>query len=948
MGLIERAQALAEIDEVLAGAATGDGRLICVLGPAGIGKTALLKGALELAAARGFLVLSALGSDLEAGFPFGVVRQLYAGHVNDMTAAIAPLFGRVEEGVPRDVSFQVLDGLYWLVADLAEKAPLLIVVDDGQWADESSGRHLAYLCRRLDGLRILVLLAARSGDKPGLLDDVLRSASGRIELAPLTLLGVSEMVQRALGEAPADGFARACLVQTGGSPLYLGELLREARERGVRPVDEAAGELEGVDADGLAAHVWRRIEAVGADARDVVGVLSVLGSQAQPGRVAQLAGVAAARVADVFHALIVNGVLRAGEPPGFAHPIVGAAVRARLPVGPVDQWHRAAARLLDSEGADRHEVAAHLLQCQPEGDAWAAERLVESARAVLGRGAPDAAALALRRALEESPPRDVRVGLLRDLARAEDAAGDPAAALAHYDEALRIADDPRMRAEIAVTKAQTLALLSRSDDAVSVLEEGLRWLAGSDPELEQRIDAELIVHAFLSTNASSSKKGMDRLKRYKGRLPDGPAAQAILCAMAVAAILTDHPASEAADLAERALRAGGFRSGGFSTEVWSIAAWLLSVTDRADVAKELTERELPAARREGHRREIYVMLGTLAVAAWRRGDLPGAVSWAEASLAVSDEGAHQAWGHGLKALALLDSGDLTGADWALDATSSVHWSESARGSISLYYARAQLRLAQNRLGDAAADVDEIRRRGETVAVFGSLGDIWTPLAAMLAHRAGEAERARGLATDSLKAARRFGAAGALGANLRVMALVGEPETQVELLQEAARVFERSCYRLEYARTLIELGAARRRRGERTAAREPLTEGLDIAYRCGAHADVARAREELRATGARPRRVLRTGAEALTPSEIRVARLAAYGRSNREVAQELYVTVKTVEGTLGKVYSKLGISGRGAREALPDALGPLHEGPSPLIQGSSPVANAAHGAQRSRP
>jgi DNA-binding NarL/FixJ family response regulator len=115
--------------------------------------------------------------------------------------------------------------------------------------------------------------------------------------------------------------------------------------------------------------------------------------------------------------------------------------------------------------------------------------------------------------------------------------------------------------------------------------------------------------------------------------------------------------------------------------------------------------------------------------------------------------------------------------------------------------------------------------------------------------------------------------------------------------------------LELAHSLTELGAALRRAGQRAAAVDPLAEGLDLAVRCGARRLAGRAREELKATGARPRREWRTGVEALTPSELRIVRLAAEGRTNREIAHELYVTLKTVEGHLSRAYTKLGIAGR---------------------------------------
>jgi AAA ATPase domain len=255
--LIERAPALAVIGEALAEADAAMGNLAVVCGSVGIGKTALLDRACDLARDRGFTALSLAASEGELGFPFGVVRQLYARPAMELLnpderGAIAPLFGRLDDrGADLDVSLQVLDGLYWLVSDLAQETPVLIAVDDAQWADEPSLRHLVYVCRRLEGLRAMVLLAARSGEPRSVLDDLVNVAAARIEPAPLTTAGIAEMAERVLGEAPSPGFVLACLEQTGGYPLYMGELLREAKERGIRPDDAASGELERVDADGV-------------------------------------------------------------------------------------------------------------------------------------------------------------------------------------------------------------------------------------------------------------------------------------------------------------------------------------------------------------------------------------------------------------------------------------------------------------------------------------------------------------------------------------------------------------------------------------------------------------------------------------------------------------------------------------------------------------------------
>ena len=158
--------------------------------------------------------------------------------------------------------------------------------------------------------------------------------------------------------------------------------------------------------------------------------------------------------------------------------------------------------------------------------------------------------------------------------------------------------------------------------------------------------------------------------------------------------------------------------------------------------------------------------------------------------------------------------------------------------------------------------------------------------------------------------RTFGAPRALGIALRAAGLAHGSQDGLAMLTESAAVLRGSPALLERAHSLAELGAMLRRDGQRAAARGPLSEALELAARCGARPLAARVRQELSATGARPRRAWRSGVEALTPSELRVVRLAVDGASNREIAQELYVTLKTVEGHLARAYTKLGIERRG--------------------------------------
>ena len=183
-------------------------------------------------------------------------------------------------------------------------------------------------------------------------------------------------------------------------------------------------------------------------------------------------------------------------------------------------------------------------------------------------------------------------------------------------------------------------------------------------------------------------------------------------------------------------------------------------------------------------------------------------------------------------------------------------------------------------------------------------------------RLGQGQRACQLADAELADVRVFGAPRALGIALRAAGLAQGGKEGLALLREPVAMLDDSPALLERAHSLAELGAALRRSGERAAAQNPLARALELAARSGARPLAAQARGELKATGARPRRPWRTGVEALTPGELRVAELAAQGRSNREIAAELYVTLKAIEGHLARAYAKLGIEGRAQ---LPHAL-----------------------------
>ena len=259
--------------------------------------------------------------------------------------------------------------------------------------------------------------------------------------------------------------------------------------------------------------------------------------------------------------------------------------------------------------------------------------------------------------------------------------------------------------------------------------------------------------------------------------------------------------------------------------------------------------------------------------------------------------------------ALVEQGELEAAETALAVAGPIG---DEYMSTQLLNMRARLRLTQGDARAALADALEAGRRQDVMREPNPAVMDWRSLAA-LAHAAlGQPEAARALATEELELARRFGAPRAIGIALRTLGVTGD---DLDALEEAVDVLAASPARLEHARALADLGVALRHRRRIVEAREPLRRALDLASRCGAAPLAERARTESAIAGARPRRALLTGAAALTTNERRIATLAAQGRSNREIAQELYVSPKTVEKHLSAVYRKLGTHAREELAAL---------------------------------
>jgi predicted ATPase len=245
--LLERQAELTRIDEALGSACAGTGVLLVIEGEPGIGKTTLVAAARGRAAALGMTVLSARGTELETDYPFGAVRQCLESAVrsdqNGLLAGAAALAAPVVIDVPPQgvaVSAGVLHGLYWLMANLCERGPLLLAADDAHWVDEPSLRFLAYLAARMDSLPAAVVIATRPVDG-GTLDELVTQ---RVELTGLHAPAVSEYLSTVMGLEVDATFARACHRATAGNPFLLTELARTLQEDAVPLTAASAPRIE--------------------------------------------------------------------------------------------------------------------------------------------------------------------------------------------------------------------------------------------------------------------------------------------------------------------------------------------------------------------------------------------------------------------------------------------------------------------------------------------------------------------------------------------------------------------------------------------------------------------------------------------------------------------------------------------------------------------------------
>jgi DNA-binding CsgD family transcriptional regulator len=903
--LFDREPELRALGAALDAAERGDGAALLVEGPPGIGKTSLLAVAEQRARDRGALVCAARGAEIERDWAWGAARRLLepalAGAGDDVLRGPAGAAarsigidgGEPAAGAPAD-AFAVMHGLSLLAGALAERAPLVLVLDDLHWCDEPSVRWIGLLATRVAGQRIAVLAGTRPVEG-------FASSDGMDVVSPgaLSTAAAARVIAGRLGRPAEDRFVEACHWLTAGNPFLLGEL---ARELAVSGSSGAAGEADAVSAlrpSTVARSVLLRLARLPDPALEVARSVAIAGD-ARPADVAALSGVPEAELAEPVRALVAANVLEDAVPLSFVHPLVAAVVRDDIPALERDRRHRHAARLLADRGAPARMVAAHLLASEPAGEEWARAALREAGREALAGAAPEVALTLLRRAVAECGGAP-EPALLAELGRA-DFAANGAPGLDHLRAAFAGSADPEERGRIALMLGPSLLSLGAHPEAVSVYDAALGDL--SDGPLLRIVEAQLIHTALYETE--TIPLAFAHLERAVGALGSGgPEDAIVLGVLALASAATGSP--DAVGYAHRALAAAGDEPA--DPTVVSVPLQALVWSEEVPAAIEAWDRIVEHARRYGSRPSLAFATCFRSAAALRLGRVAEAAAFARESAGYS----------GLWALtppepaaflceALLELGRFDEAESALEGSGYDRALPPRQGYVPLLMSRGRLHAARGRHAEAAEDFLDAGARLGMMGLTNPLAHAWREEAAIALSRS-DPERAVALAEEAVAAARACGHPRAVGTALRAAALSGPPEARVDGLAEAVEALEDAPAPLERARALLDLGVAHRRERRTRDAREILGRAQREADLLGALALSERAREELRLSGARPRRDASHGVASLTESELRVARRAADGRTNREIAQDLWLSPKTVEIHLTHAYAKLDIRSR---------------------------------------
>ncbi|KAA2262672.1 AAA family ATPase [Solihabitans fulvus] len=902
-------------------------------GPPGIGKTALLGATTAQAQAFGLRAAWAQARPMERDFAFGVARQLFgpllaslsAEQRDALLADLASPAARVlgtdplakEDGLDGHAVFDVLHGLYWLTVRLAEQRPLLLAVDDLQWADTASLRWLTYLVRRADGLNISVVGSRNTGEA-GTDPDLLDELADLLTVIPVTGLPEAELGELSadiFGSAPHSEFLTACHATTGGNPFLLRELSIALAEDGLGPTDLAIDRVAGLGPHTVARWVVARLERTSPESVALAKAVAVLGDDTDLPVAAALADLPLGDAATATDVLTALGFLADTHPLRFVHSIVRDAVRLTIPPTELDQAHLRAARLLHGQRRPGEQVAAHLLATGPVEEPWAVDVLRATARTAVDRAAPDSAVTYLRRALTEPTAEATRLHLLVELGQAELSVDLPAA-VTRLTEAADLATEPKVIAGIARALAEAIARLGDHWGATVVLDQATARVADQDPALAAELEAASLALGHNSFDGARVEKA----RRLLDSPYTKPAIQrAVAATLAMRVCLTGGARDEALAYANQVLEIGPPGTAQDATS-HALAAGAFCLAGRLDLARRCADEMMELARRTGATAVAEWSHYVLSRIAYEEGRCDDSVE--ELNMALAMQGplsgtdrhpdVYVALAESYVEQGRLDDLDALFAEVGLSADGP-----TTPTAFAVLSTRGRLRM---QTGDPQGALADQLQHGQIMLAMGLHNPAalpWRSRAALAHHRLGEQEAAETLAAEEVSLARQWGAPRPLGIALRALGVIRGGAAGVGLLRESAEVLADSTAELEHAKTLLRHGVALHAAGDQEAETQ-LRQAYRSARACGAHAVAERVAAAIAEAGGRRPREQRTGIDALTKQQRGIAELAVAGHTNRQIAERFYLTLRTVEHHLTSAYRTLGINGR---SELADALGP---------------------------
>jgi DNA-binding CsgD family transcriptional regulator len=905
--LVERAAELHVLEHAVAGLDRGTGGVVVLEATAGLGKTALLDHAAGVARDAGYLVRHAAPGPHERRFAFGVVRTLLEPPLRNLpaseraailTGATAPAGALLLDAeIPEAAdATAIAHGVMWACAGLARRQPLVLIIDDAQWCDRCSLQVLSYLAGRTCDLPLLILLAARPGDARAA-NDLLALLGGSrsgiaLHLRPLTSMGTTRLIRRLAPQASirlCSDWHRA----TGGDPWLLGELARSIQGHGQLAIETRV-------TDSARAVVRRRLAELEPRDRAVAAARAVIGAGAASYAVARVAAADLSELARADDALTSVGLIRPDRD-GIAHELIASAIRDDLAPAEHERLHRQSAEALIELGATSEVIAHHLLQCRPHGNAEAGDWLERAGEDAVERGAPATAVTYLERALEERAGVASRGRLLGKLAAAAFDAGAPAPRT-RLRGALEETPDRADRLHLLTRLAAHDVIFGGDAGDVQLLTDEL-----ADPRTgpEDRVRVQT---ALLDALVALPERHVERARR----------------AAAIELNGTGDPVLRRTVIAHRAWLATELGT----ADAQTCAAMALDALDggfllraaRHRAAYHLCVAVLVATDHARHAHRAIVALRAEALA---RGSMPlqaaAATYAAELSLRTGRAGEAETEAR--------DALELAGADASVFAERAARVLVAARAERGAFdearqflsacgrgelHAHAKLALAEGDFEQAHAHARDAGARDEQRGRPNPACAGWRSIASLALAHLGRRDQAVLLADGELALAESFGAPVPI-ARAMVARAVAEPDdrTRSSICRRALASLEasRACAELESVRLRLELGRTLARIGRRIEARELLRPALADADAVGASQLAERARRELVATGLRPRRAALEGASALTPRQRQIVELAAAGKGNRAIAEQLFLSIKTVETHLAAGYRKLGVSTR---------------------------------------